>query len=78
MRPGNVEPHSVVECLYACREGLDFGDLETLGSGMKVHSIYDLKFDSFTFLPITQHRFLPKGFHFKCTSINVLHYFLSN
>uniref|UniRef100_A0A3P8S695 Calsyntenin-3 n=1 Tax=Amphiprion percula TaxID=161767 RepID=A0A3P8S695_AMPPE len=30
-------PHSVVECLYACREGLDFGDLETLGSGMKVH-----------------------------------------
>uniref|UniRef100_A0A671Q357 Calsyntenin-3 n=1 Tax=Sinocyclocheilus anshuiensis TaxID=1608454 RepID=A0A671Q357_9TELE len=37
VRPGNVEPHSVVECLYACREGLDFGDLETLGSGMKVH-----------------------------------------
>lgn len=36
MRPGSVEPHSVVECLYACREGLDFGDLETLGSGMKV------------------------------------------
>ncbi|KAF3839255.1 hypothetical protein F7725_017972 [Dissostichus mawsoni] len=33
----SVEPHSVVECLYACREGLDFGDLETLGSGMKVH-----------------------------------------
>ncbi|XP_077383011.1 calsyntenin-3 isoform X1 [Festucalex cinctus] len=37
VRPGRVEPHSVVECLYACREGLDFGDLETLGSGMKVH-----------------------------------------
>uniref|UniRef100_A0A7N6BAL1 Calsyntenin-3 n=1 Tax=Anabas testudineus TaxID=64144 RepID=A0A7N6BAL1_ANATE len=37
IRPGSVEPHSVVECLYACREGLDFGDLETLGSGMKVH-----------------------------------------
>uniref|UniRef100_A0A674PHT7 Calsyntenin-3 n=1 Tax=Takifugu rubripes TaxID=31033 RepID=A0A674PHT7_TAKRU len=37
VRPGSVEPHSVVECLYACREGLDFGDLETLGSGMKVH-----------------------------------------
>lgn len=36
VRPGSVEPHSVVECLYACREGLDFGDLETLGSGMKV------------------------------------------
>lgn len=36
IRPGSVEPHSVVECLYACREGLDFGDLETLGSGMKV------------------------------------------
>ncbi len=38
VRPGSVEPHSVVECLYACREGLDFGDLETLGSGMKVKS----------------------------------------
>lgn len=38
VRPGSVEPHSVVECLYACREGLDFGDLETLGSGMKVRS----------------------------------------
>ncbi|XP_064165503.1 calsyntenin-3 [Anguilla rostrata] len=37
VRSGSVEPHSVVECLYACREGLDFGDLETLGSGMKVH-----------------------------------------
>lgn len=37
VRPGGVEPHNVVECLYACREGLDFGDLETLGSGMKVH-----------------------------------------
>ncbi|XP_053481527.1 calsyntenin-3 [Ictalurus furcatus] len=37
VRPGSVEPHSVVECLYACREGLDFGDLESLGSGMKVH-----------------------------------------
>lgn len=61
MRPGNVEPHSVVECLYACREGLDFGDLETLGSGMKVHSNHNLKFDHFTFLPITQPRFLPKG-----------------
>lgn len=36
VRPGSVEPHSVVECLYACREGLDFGDLESLGSGMKV------------------------------------------
>lgn len=38
VRPGSVEPHSVVECLYACREGLDFGDLETLGSGMKVRT----------------------------------------
>lgn len=38
VRPGSVEPHSVVECLYACREGLDFGDLETLGSGMKVNA----------------------------------------
>uniref|UniRef100_W5MLU6 Calsyntenin-3 n=1 Tax=Lepisosteus oculatus TaxID=7918 RepID=W5MLU6_LEPOC len=37
LRPGSVEPHSVVECLYACREGLDFGDLESLGTGMKVH-----------------------------------------
>ncbi|KAG2469687.1 calsyntenin-3 [Polypterus senegalus] len=37
LRPGRVEPHSVIECLYACREGLDFGDLESLGSGMKVH-----------------------------------------
>ncbi|XP_041124681.1 calsyntenin-3-like isoform X2 [Polyodon spathula] len=37
VRPGRVEPHSVIECLYACREGLDFGDLESLGSGMKVH-----------------------------------------
>uniref|UniRef100_A0A3B4ZAM3 Calsyntenin-3 n=1 Tax=Stegastes partitus TaxID=144197 RepID=A0A3B4ZAM3_9TELE len=39
VRPGSVEPHSVVECLYACREGLDFGDLETLGSGMKSSSV---------------------------------------
>lgn len=46
VRPGNVEPHSVVECLYACREGLDFGDLETLGSGMKVLKV------KFTSLPI--------------------------
>ncbi|RXM30757.1 Calsyntenin-3 [Acipenser ruthenus] len=37
VRPGRVEPHNVIECLYACREGLDFGDLESLGSGMKVH-----------------------------------------
>lgn len=41
VRPGSVEPHSVVECLYACREGLDFGDLETLGSGMKVDTPTD-------------------------------------
>jgi len=53
VRPGNVEPHSVVECLYACREGLDFGDLETLGSGMKVHSNYNSKYNNFIFLPIT-------------------------
>ena len=26
----------MVECLYAGWDGLDFGDLETLGSGMKV------------------------------------------
>lgn len=53
IRPGSVEPHSVVECLYACREGLDFGDLETLGSGMKVtpqrivlHHILELHTDT--------------------------------
>lgn len=44
VRPGTVEPHSVVECLYACREGLDFGDLETLGSGMKVTPREELEY----------------------------------
>ncbi|XP_072893581.1 LOW QUALITY PROTEIN: calsyntenin-3-like [Hemitrygon akajei] len=37
VRPGPVDGHQVLECLYSCREGLDFSDFESLGKGMKVH-----------------------------------------
>lgn len=57
VRPGSVEPHSVVECLYACREGLDFGDLETLGSGMKVSLMDSLTKD----IPIVKWTFQTKS-----------------
>ncbi|XP_078064609.1 calsyntenin-3-like, partial [Mustelus asterias] len=37
LRPGALEPREVLECLYSCKEGLDFSDFESLGKGMKVH-----------------------------------------
>ncbi|CAM2097341.1 unnamed protein product [Caretta caretta] len=37
MRPGSLESREVIECLYACREGLDYSDFDSLGKGMKVH-----------------------------------------
>ncbi|XP_043935642.1 calsyntenin-3 isoform X3 [Protopterus annectens] len=37
LRPGKLENREVIECLYACREGLDFSDFDSLGKGMKVH-----------------------------------------
>uniref|UniRef100_UPI00398F5198 calsyntenin-3-like n=1 Tax=Pristiophorus japonicus TaxID=55135 RepID=UPI00398F5198 len=37
VRPGSLESREVLECLYACKEGLDFSDFESLGKGMKVH-----------------------------------------
>lgn len=36
VRSGHGEPCEVIECLYACREGLDYRDFESLGKGMKV------------------------------------------
>ncbi|XP_028910099.1 LOW QUALITY PROTEIN: calsyntenin-3 [Ornithorhynchus anatinus] len=37
VRPGRLDSREVMECLYACREGLDYRDFESLGKGMKVH-----------------------------------------
>ncbi|XP_044856200.1 calsyntenin-3 isoform X2 [Mauremys mutica] len=37
VRPGSLESREVIECLYACREGLDYSDFDSLGKGMKVH-----------------------------------------
>ncbi|KFO20279.1 calsyntenin-3 [Fukomys damarensis] len=37
VRSGRLESREVLECLYACREGLDYRDFESLGKGMKVH-----------------------------------------
>ncbi|XP_078507609.1 calsyntenin-3 [Lissotriton helveticus] len=37
VRPGKLESREVIECLYACREGLDYSDFDSLGKGMKVH-----------------------------------------
>ncbi|KAM6162851.1 calsyntenin-3 [Erethizon dorsatum] len=37
VRSGRLENREVIECLYACREGLDYRDFESLGKGMKVH-----------------------------------------
>lgn len=36
VRSGHLESREVIECLYACREGLDYRDFESLGKGMKV------------------------------------------
>lgn len=36
VRPGSLESREVIECLYACREGLDYSDFDSLGKGMKV------------------------------------------
>lgn len=53
----------MVECLYACREGLDFGDLETLGSGMKVKTGRTLSFKWVNSFP---------GFHMNCFTIRII------
>ncbi|XP_007535913.1 calsyntenin-3 isoform X1 [Erinaceus europaeus] len=37
VRSGRLESREVIKCLYACREGLDYRDFESLGKGMKVH-----------------------------------------
>lgn len=37
IRPGSLESREVIECLYACREGLDYSDFDSLGKGMKVY-----------------------------------------
>ncbi|XP_069890030.1 calsyntenin-3-like [Dipodomys merriami] len=37
VRAGHLENRAVIQCLYACREGLDYRDFENLGKGMKVH-----------------------------------------
>ncbi|XP_069506715.1 calsyntenin-3 [Ambystoma mexicanum] len=37
VRPGKLDSREVIECLYACREGLDYSDFDSLGKGMKVH-----------------------------------------
>lgn len=39
VRSGRLESREVIECLYACREGLDYRDFESLGKGMKVSSL---------------------------------------
>uniref|UniRef100_A0ABI7YTD4 Calsyntenin-3 n=1 Tax=Felis catus TaxID=9685 RepID=A0ABI7YTD4_FELCA len=36
VRSGRLESREVIECLYACREGLDYRDFESLGKGMKL------------------------------------------
>lgn len=39
VRSGRLESREVIECLYACREGLDYRDFESLGKGMKVEPL---------------------------------------
>lgn len=39
VRSGRLESREVIECLYACREGLDYRDFESLGKGMKVQPL---------------------------------------
>ncbi|KAM4636220.1 calsyntenin-3 [Discoglossus pictus] len=37
LRLGPVDPREVIECLYSCKEGLQYTDFDSLGKGMKVH-----------------------------------------
>ncbi|KAM4689877.1 calsyntenin-3-like, partial [Rhinophrynus dorsalis] len=37
LRLGPVDSREVIECLYSCKEGLQYTDFESLGKGMKVH-----------------------------------------
>ncbi|XP_018080516.1 calsyntenin-3 isoform X2 [Xenopus laevis] len=37
LRLGPVDSREVIECLYSCKEGLQFTDFDSLGKGMKVH-----------------------------------------
>ncbi|KAG8551397.1 hypothetical protein GDO81_004094 [Engystomops pustulosus] len=37
LRLGPVDSREVIECLYACKEGLQYTDFDSLGKGMKVH-----------------------------------------
>ncbi|XP_075469171.1 calsyntenin-3 [Ascaphus truei] len=37
LRPGPVDTREVIECLYSCKEGLQYTDFDSLGKGMKVH-----------------------------------------
>ncbi|MEE6526167.1 hypothetical protein FKM82_026636, partial [Ascaphus truei] len=36
LRPGPVDTREVIECLYSCKEGLQYTDFDSLGKGMKV------------------------------------------
>lgn len=51
VRPGSLESREVIECLYACREGLDYSDFDSLGKGMKVCPSAQLAWVSSTLLP---------------------------
>ncbi|XP_053549035.1 calsyntenin-3-like [Bombina bombina] len=37
LRLGPVDSREVIECLYTCKEGLQYTDFDSLGKGMKVH-----------------------------------------
>ncbi|CAH2322639.1 calsyntenin-3 isoform X1 [Pelobates cultripes] len=37
LRLGSVDSREVIECLYSCKEGLQYTDFDSLGKGMKVH-----------------------------------------
>ncbi|XP_063291262.1 calsyntenin-3 [Pelobates fuscus] len=37
LRLGPVDSREVIECLYSCKEGLQYTDFDSLGKGMKVH-----------------------------------------
>lgn len=51
VRPGSLESREVIECLYACREGLDYSDFDSLGKGMKVCPSAQFAWVSSTLLP---------------------------
>uniref|UniRef100_A0A670ZF30 Calsyntenin-3 n=1 Tax=Pseudonaja textilis TaxID=8673 RepID=A0A670ZF30_PSETE len=56
IRPGSLESREVIECLYACREGLDYSDFDSLGKGMKVYlPLLLMSLDDKTFNRAIQH-----------------------